>query len=288
MRTKHLKTVVTALLLYFQGSFLMGQPGTFLDSGQMLTSGNGASTDVELGDLDGDGDQDAFVVKAGAPSEIWFNNGSGYFSNSNQSLSGSTNNGYSSGIGDLDGDGDLDLILGEWPGSNRVFLNNGAGTFSATAQNFGTRSTGGIAVGDLDGDGDLDFFAAHEGSNNEIWMNNGSAAFTLAQQIPGPGGTWADIGDIDNDNDLDLVASDRNGTQVVYQNNGSGNFTLTQSIQVSTSVGSIELADLDGDGRPGYGHGLFSDQSNADLYEQWIWYLFLCQYQFTRRSIHHR
>ena len=99
--------------------------GFFTDSGQAL--GTADSRGVSLGDLDGDGDLDAFVsngvVGAGAftANTVWWNDGTGVFTDSGLRL-GSTKS-YSSSLGDLDGDGDLDVIVGNETGLNEVWWN---------------------------------------------------------------------------------------------------------------------------------------------------------------------
>ena len=64
---------------------------SFNDSGQSLGSSN--SIDLALGDVDGDGDLDAFVPNNdGAAGKVWLNDGTGTFTDSGQSL-GSENSG---------------------------------------------------------------------------------------------------------------------------------------------------------------------------------------------------
>ena len=83
----------------------------FVDSGQRL--GVGRSWDVSLGDLDGDGDLDAFVAnsaKGEIGSQAWLNDGSGIFFSHGPELP------FGTGLelGDLDGDGDLDVFIVGW------------------------------------------------------------------------------------------------------------------------------------------------------------------------------
>ena len=69
--------------------------------------GTSSSYDVSLGDVDDDGDLDAFVVNgAGQANLVWLNDGSGTYSDSGQSLGTSTS--YDVSLGDMDADGDVD------------------------------------------------------------------------------------------------------------------------------------------------------------------------------------
>ncbi len=52
--------------------------GTYVDSGQALGPED-LSRQVALGDLDGDGDLDAFAVNFNGPNQVWTNNGDGTF-----------------------------------------------------------------------------------------------------------------------------------------------------------------------------------------------------------------
>ena len=85
----------------------------FVDSGQRL--GSKHLDDVLLGDLDGDGDLDAFAVnRSGAGHSVWLNDGTGTFVDSGQTLGSS--NSFDGAMGDIDGDGDLDVLVSNFSG----------------------------------------------------------------------------------------------------------------------------------------------------------------------------
>ncbi|MCB8966362.1 MAG: VCBS repeat-containing protein [Ardenticatenaceae bacterium] len=70
--------------------------------------GNSASVFVDLGDVDGDGDLDAFVVNgtsAYQANRVWFNDGTGLFSDSGEPMGNAQSR--SIVLGDLNGDGRL-------------------------------------------------------------------------------------------------------------------------------------------------------------------------------------
>ena len=90
---------------------------------------------VELGDLDGDGDLDAFTANSGA-NRVWINDGAGVFTDSGQGLGDHLSHGVD--LGDLDGDGDLDAFVANGDDeANRVWVNDGSGSFSEGGQLLG-------------------------------------------------------------------------------------------------------------------------------------------------------
>ena len=92
--------------------------------------GNSWSLDVALGDLDGDGDLDAWVANGGETIAncVWINQGGdqggipGTYADSGQALGNSEATDVA--LGDLDGDGDLDAWVTNYFGqANRVWIN---------------------------------------------------------------------------------------------------------------------------------------------------------------------
>ena len=223
---------------------------SFTDSGQALS---GHSLDVALGDVDGDGDLDAFTANQFAPqgNKVWLNDGSGTFTDSGQSLGSLRSIGVK--LGDLDGDGDLDAFVANHSGSspNKVWLNDGTGTFADSGQSLGSAASYGVALGDLDGDGDLDAFVANLLSSepNRVWRNDGTANFSVAQSLGNTASFDVALGDLDGDGDLDAFVANDDPNEV-WLNDGSATFTDSGQRLGGSNVNDngVALGDLDGDG----------------------------------------
>lgn len=221
--------------------------GLFVDSGQRLLSGR--TYDVALGDLDADGDLDAFITHDSTDAEIWLNDGAGEFHQSNQSLRGLAE--ASVALGDLDHDGDLDAFItrhNDRPSA--VLLNDSHGHFTDTLQGLGHANSLDAALGDLDRDGDLDAFVANGYDNQpeQVWLNDGTGIFTAGQSLGSEQSNKVALGDLDNDGDLDaFVVNGANQADRVWLNDGTGHFIGTfQGLGVS-SGSDVLLGDLDGD-----------------------------------------
>ena len=228
------------------------QPGEYLDGG---TLGNSSSFGITLGDLDNDGDLDAFVANhVGQPNRVWINDGSGAFSDSGQLLGNSFS--LDVALGDVDGDGDLDAYVANYSGQpNRVWLNDGLANFTSNGQSLGSFYSIDVSLADLDGDDDLDAFIVNQGGAGQpyrIWKNDGLGNFTDSGQALGNSESYgASLGDLDGDGDVDAFIANY-GTSGeanrVWLNDGLGYFSDSGQALGNSRSFAATLGDLDGDG----------------------------------------
>ncbi|MDA9773611.1 T9SS type A sorting domain-containing protein [Saprospiraceae bacterium] len=235
--------------LFFPSCLLTAQ---FNDSRDILPSITDP-TDIKVGDLDGDGDEDIISSFGEENKLVWYENenGLGRFLPEKRIVP-STNRPKVFFIADIDLDGDLDIVLGKAYELNAVvwFENDGTGTFGEEQ----IISTSGLVKAihgeDLDNDGDIDVIVSSE--NRIVWFENeGNGAFASASLFSTD---YDDIysittGDIDGDDNEDIFFSSRANNVVAYiPNNGSGNFG--NIIEITTDLvnpGQVTLGDIDSD-----------------------------------------
>ncbi|GGK70080.1 Ig-like domain-containing protein [Amphritea balenae] len=148
------------------------------------TFGSDQSYDLDLGDVDGDGDIDAVVSNYLQANTLWLNDGSGTFTDSGQVL-GTAIAGVISftELGDLDGDGDLDAVVSSNAARDEVWLNDGINSGNFIFHQYlgsNTDNSFGLALADFDHDGDLDTFINTNSSTTTgdyIWVNDGTGSF---------------------------------------------------------------------------------------------------------------
>jgi len=240
---------------------------------RVLADGIARVTDVEAGDLDGDGDIDLAVGQFGYDDgEIrWMENkGNWEFKSHNLlNLSGTIH----TPVVDIDGDGDLDivaLVSQEWE-EIYVFVNDGKGKFEtrmiygSTNEDFGSS---GISIVDLDKDGDPDILYTNGDAFDYIppgprpwhgvqWLENkGNLKFDYHRIGDFPGAYFANAVDVDRDGDLDVaVVSGFNKwndpaaqSMIWFENDGKMGFTPRDLASTPTHLLVLDTADMDGDG----------------------------------------
>lgn len=219
------------------------------------------SGDVEVGDLEPDGDIDVVSATYGSGQAgditIFRNAGGGTFT-SERLLSSLEPRGLA--VADFTGDGMLDLAA-----ANRVsFLGvvhpgGPDGVFPVPPQAVTAAPPYKITTGDLDGDGDPDIAATTSAqtftSDIQVLLNDGTGVLVAGPTFP-PGGIAQsiDAADFDLDGDDDLVWEVRGfqGEDMgVALSNGDGTFAPPQLFDVTDcELGQLSAADMDGDGDP--------------------------------------
>ena len=227
-----------------------GGDGFFEQSNQEL--GSTRTTDIVLGDLDGDLDLD--IVEANGwegPIQIRLNDGHGVFSEGEQ-LEGTPYEETSTvALADVDGDLDLDILQGRVNNSILVWINDGHGSFTDSGLSLGSGTTADFAVGNLDGANQVDFVAAKSDGPSEIWLSDGAGGFSNTTQDIGVEKTYSvDLEDLDKDGDLDLITGVFQHANHVWRNNGSGTFVMGSDDIGSGYAYSVAAGDLDGDPYP--------------------------------------
>ncbi|MDH5640280.1 MAG: FG-GAP-like repeat-containing protein, partial [Nitrospira sp.] len=223
----------------------------YVDAQQLLSTN--AAYDVNIGDLDLDGDLDIVEVHGPNGFQVWLNDGAAGFS-AGQAFTTYYTEGVA--IGDVNGDGKLDLVSAHRaftasPEGDRVWLNQGNATFLDSAQSLGLEMSNGITLGDLDKDGDLDYVVATQ-NGNKVWINDGLGMFSDSGQsmatIPNLSVALADV---NGDTHLDQIVILGDKGNMVWINDGLGKFTDSgQLLGAGLLAHQVTVGDVDKDGDP--------------------------------------
>jgi len=243
------------------------------------TSGEGhPSGQIELGDLDNDGDCDLVVASTGMNSTgfspeskiIYYNDGGLSLTPDWYSHPG---NSFSGAMGDPDGDGDLDIAFAQGNAASstyrhsELYCNNG-GLFDTLpcwitdSVYFGVD----VAFADVDLDGDLDLALSGKYMGLAVYYNHDgvletTASFRAAGFL---GGRQLAFADVDGDDYPELAvagvgAGSFTGAYFVFHNEGG---TLEEypswSCQLHVEPACVAWADVDNDGDPDLAGGGWS------------------------------
>ncbi|MFT7462196.1 MAG: hypothetical protein ACI9EF_000534 [Pseudohongiellaceae bacterium] len=168
---------------------------------------------TDLGDLDGDGDLDLYVVNFEQETNtLYRNDGDGFFTDvSNHSGAGSASRpmlGFGTVFLDADNDSDLDMYVANghidsnvaefsatatYAQVDQLALNDGRGRFSVAGPERGTslsepRVGRAVARADLDGDGDSDLVVTNSNGRPWVLRNDMAVGHRLVLRLLGPGG----------------------------------------------------------------------------------------------------
>jgi len=251
----------------------------------------GIGTGVAIGDFDGDGRPDLFIVSKTESCRLFRNLGDWKFEDVTEKAGvgdhGAAARIWKQGVTfvDVNNDGRLDIYVCRFNAPNLLYVNQGDGTFKEEAHAYGldVRDASIMAYFcDYDRDGWLDVFiqtnvldaaANPEGQRDYLFHNNRDGTFTnvtdRAGVAPGPThGNSAVWWDFDDDGWPDLyVANDFAVPDALYHNNHDGTFTdVIARVLPHTPYSSMgsDLGDVNNDGRLGL---LVADMAETDHVE---------------------
>ena len=239
---------------------------------------------VAIGDYDGDGKPDIYIVNCSTNEEasanrLYHNDGGGHFTDVTAKAGvGDRRMGTHAVWGDFDNDKRLDLYVVNY-GPNVLYRNRGDGTFEDVSEKarvnepqFGTRA----AFVDYDHDNDLDLFVANSvelsdppkkdslllpddvpGQANALLRNNGTGIFTDQTDEAGLLVGLAQardlvFADFDGDNDTDLFVANFDSPSQLFLNQRMGKFAQGGSFNPPIAKGATSAAEADfnRDGHP--------------------------------------
>jgi len=236
--------------------------------------------DLELGDVDDDGDLDMVLSDWGAGSNmnnaggrtmLWLNDGQGVFTDATATQMPALQIQFSWDLEffDFDNDFDLDIAIScKRCGTSRIFINDGKGTFRDKRLLPAYTNNYDFEMMDVNNDGFLDLITINDGEivsgesdsrREHLFLNQQGTTFTDAT-----GELWPDtenIGkddnnsvflDYDSDGDPDFLISSLTGEERLLENDGTGHFTLRQPVLEGAPTPltlSIVLGDINNDNK---------------------------------------
>ena len=251
---------------YFTKTYINDGNGNF-SVDETITFPGGGWGDIEVADIDNDGDKDLAISGilgssgGGYATTLYANDGNGGFI---KVTTASFVGGEESTVrfADIDNDNDLDFMITTDAGgfvdwTTRIYRNNGMWCFTEIPNApFDQLESATFAFADIDNDNDQDIL--HMGVLNwtkvaHLYTNDGNGNFTLVpSQIQARSDGLIEFADVNNDNYQDVLVSGFLGpymsnASILYLNDTNGNFTPTTNTFIATQGGFSTFYDADND-----------------------------------------
>lgn len=211
-------------------------------------------SDLAVGDIDGDGDDDFVGVDVYSSNfAVLKNNNLNFTVTQAQALSGVSpmTDPRKIALNDLDGDGDLDMIVyqavtvsGGGDESLEIWKNDGQGNFSAFQHisEVGYRHAD-LSIGDLNNDGFTDIVAG-----GRVFINSGNGSFSDRGTL-GYASTGGELLDLNHDGILDYASVNNDNVLRISLGRGDGTFNASVSYALGTiNARDIQAGDFNSDG----------------------------------------
>jgi hypothetical protein len=236
---------------------------------------NKHSTGGSFGDIDNDGDLDAFICNRDDENEVernyLYQNNNGVYTDisSEAGIVLTSEISFCAVFFDYNNDGFQDIYVSNDKPTyrNRLYKNNGDNTFEDTSESSGAGiyiNAMTTTIGDYNSDGWFDIYVTNTPDGNQLLRNNGDGTFTDYARETGTNfdsvGWGAVFLDADNDSNLDLYVSGTfDGTDAnllpsaFYHNQGNDTFIIPNEIGFENDNRKSyanAIGDIDNDGKP--------------------------------------
>lgn len=211
----------------------------------------------QLVDLNADGLPDMIGLNTNTTElQVSLNTGNGNFTSP---VSYTVDNNLATySLGDFNGDGIFDLVLpNDIDNDYDIRLGRADGTFGSAISTALSSSVSEFALGDVNGDGRLDMVGRFRSSATvSVLLGNGDGTFQAASSLTTSNNNQSiRLADFDGDGSLDVATYENvaNPDVNIYYGNGNGTFNSTPTTLdtgATAAGGSLEVADLNNDGRP--------------------------------------
>jgi len=204
------------------------------------------SSDVAVGDLDGDGIQDIVTVSPGVAAVAIVHGAPGGTFSAPTLVTLSTP-GRSIALGDVDRNGTLDIVVSDVSGSGiEIFYNEGGDIYQRARFNAGAGITR-LALADVDSDHRLDVIGLSASDSTLVFLTQIPDGNDFTRQgFTVPSASSMTVADMNGDGTADVVVATGAGFTVFYL--GASAVQDVADIPVSGGLIAVAAADFDGDG----------------------------------------
>jgi hypothetical protein len=218
---------------------------------------SGATGELALGDLNGDGRADVVVTDpVSGRLVVLLGSGGGMLVPAPAAPAVGATKPASVLTTDLNADGKVDVVVSDEASRNLwVLLGDGTGALSAgKPYATGGSRRGSLTAGDFNGDAKPDIAVVHlAGGDMSVMLGNGLGALTRSPGSPfSTGGTHpgpSAAGDFNGDGNLDVAVGNESGNVAVMLGDGAGGLVRGGGSPFGLAPAALGAGDFNGDGR---------------------------------------